>query len=337
MLIKTLKKAYCLLLFILFTFYTGYSQEKIQKKQFKYGVVNPEEFKLRASGKDSASSALVLFDVGECYFELDRNGRFVYVFERHIRYKINNKTAYDLANYQLELYRGSAQAKETLHYMEAATYNLANNKVLQTKIPKSGRFTEEYNEKYTLKKFSLPEVKENSIIEYKYKIVSDFIFTLREWKFQSEIPSLYSEYNIKVPEYMQYKISLSGYFPVQNTLNTDINANYLEGLPASANHTQYIALNIPAISREPYITTLEDYIPKLSFELKLTRFPDQILKDYNSTWPKVVKDLVGEDNFGGFIKKISNLRKLLSDIVGDEQDSLKKTEKIFSYVKQNIK
>jgi hypothetical protein len=69
------------------------------KREFKFGKIAPAEFETKASGQDSAASAIKLFDVGECYFELGpSSGGFVYVFERHIRYKILNKNGYDLAN-----------------------------------------------------------------------------------------------------------------------------------------------------------------------------------------------------------------------------------------------
>ncbi len=62
--------------------------------------------KIKANGADSAASAIVLFDVGRGWFELSpRTGDFMYVMERHVRYKIFNKDGYDYANLELEFYK----------------------------------------------------------------------------------------------------------------------------------------------------------------------------------------------------------------------------------------
>jgi len=50
------------------------------------------------------------------------------------------------------------------------------------------------NEAYSQKKFAFPNVREGSIIEYKYTMVSPYIFQLDDWKFQYEIPVKWSEF-----------------------------------------------------------------------------------------------------------------------------------------------
>jgi|GEM_PF-2319370 len=64
----------------------------------KFGKISPEEFSTTGFGKDSAAAAVKIFDIGEGSFEINpRTGNLDYVFERHMRYKIINKSAYDLA------------------------------------------------------------------------------------------------------------------------------------------------------------------------------------------------------------------------------------------------
>jgi len=69
------------------------------KKDYKFGKVLPSEFEIKPNSQDSSASAIKLFDIGNCYFEISStSGSFVYVYERHVRYKILNKNGYDLAN-----------------------------------------------------------------------------------------------------------------------------------------------------------------------------------------------------------------------------------------------
>lgn len=210
------------------------------KREFKFGKIAPTEFEVKATGQDSSASAIKLFDVGDCYFEVGPgSGGFIYVFERHIRYKILNKNGYDLANFKVELFKNSNSAKEDLNFMDAATYNMVDGKMVTSKLNKDAKFTEEFNKNYVIKKFALPNVKEGSIIEFKYKIKSDFIFTLRGWKFQSNIPTLWSEYNVKIPEYLTYKNNLSGYYHVDHPLHQNVNATYVPGLSSTAVYDKY--------------------------------------------------------------------------------------------------
>lgn len=308
-----------------------------QKKEFKFGKITPEEFLTKASGKDSAAAAIKLFDVGNCYFEYNETTGFRYVFERHLRYKILTKSGYDLANYKIGLYRASGSSKEDLYNMEAATYNMVDGKMVTSKITKDAKFTEEFNKNYTYKKFALPNVKEGSIIEFKYTIKSDFIFNIRGWSFQSDIPTLHSEYNVKIPEYFIYKTNFSGYLSVKRTKQESINATYVTGLTSIANYQQFVLDSVPALKDEAFITTLDDYIPMLEFELKATQFPNETYKDFNGTWPKIIKELADDENFGSFINKNAYAKSVLPTLLKGEKDTLAITKLIFDYVKNSIK
>ncbi|TKC10588.1 DUF3857 domain-containing protein [Pedobacter polaris] len=308
-----------------------------QKKEFKFGKIAPEEFQTKATGKDSAAAAIKLFDIGNCYFEYSENTGFKYVYQRHIRYKVLTKAGYDLANYKIGLYKSSGSSKEDLNGMEAATYNMVDGKMVISKITKDAKFTEEFNKNYTYKKFTLPNVKEGSILEFKYTIKSDFIFTLRGWSFQSDIPTLYSEYNVKIPEYFMYKTNFGGYIQVNRTKHETINATYVPSISSTATHDQYVLENVPALKDEAFITTIDDYIPSIEFELQGTRFPNEMYKDFNGTWPKIVKELADDENFGLFINKNSYAKSVLPTILKGEKDTLAMTKLIYDYVKSNIK
>lgn len=74
--------------------------QKNQKLEYKFGKILPQDFLINASGIDSAS-AIKLFDIGNCYFEISPISKsFVYVYERHIRYKTLTKL---ILNYQADI------------------------------------------------------------------------------------------------------------------------------------------------------------------------------------------------------------------------------------------
>lgn len=308
------------------------------KREFKFGKVLPAEFETKATGADSSASAIKLFDVGECYFELSPSTKdFVYVYERHIRYKILNKSGYDLANYTINLYKGSGSEKEDLNYMDASTYNLVDGKIVISKLNKDAKFSEAFNKNYTVKKFALPNVKEGSIIEFKYKIKSDFIFNLRGWRFQSDIPTLWSEYNVRIPEYLKYKNNFSGYYQIEHPVHETISATYVAGLNSNAQYDKYTVANVPALKDEPFVTTMDDYTPKIEFELKATQFPNDVYRDFNSSWPKIITNLAEREDFGLFINKNAYAKSVLPGILKGEKDTLVCLKLIYDYVKCNLK
>src|SRR5690606_25373469 len=165
---------------------------------------------------------------------------FTYVFRRHVRYKILTKSGYDLANLDIPLYRSSNTAKENIVSMSAATYNLEAGEIIESKLDKDAKFTEALDKNYTIKKYALPNVKEGSIIEFRYTIESDFIFNLRGWAFQGDIPTLWSEYSVRIPEYFQYKVNRGGYWPVERAVNKTETANYIPGLASMAQYTKWV-------------------------------------------------------------------------------------------------
>jgi hypothetical protein len=56
---------------------------------------------------------------------------------------------------------------DLVHNIEGITYNLENNKIVKTKLNKKNFFISKFSENRKSVTFTLPNVKEGSIIEYK--------------------------------------------------------------------------------------------------------------------------------------------------------------------------
>ncbi|MGY0041427.1 transglutaminase domain-containing protein [Pedobacter sp. NJ-S-72] len=312
---------------------------------FKYGKVGLNEFDIKPGGADSAAAAIKLFDAGNGYFEIGKGGGFIYVFEHHVRYKIINKKGYDLADQEVRLYRDGKGSEEKMEYINGATYNLNNGQIEVSKMTGDAKFTNRLDNKHIIKKYTLPNVKEGSIIEYRYKTKSDFTFKLDDWYFQDRYPTIFSHFSLTVPEYYIYKMIAGGYYEIirpksiENTQNMNItnDANRTEIISIKTIKTQYYLENIPAIKTESYITTLDDYISKIGFELDATNYPQSGYKPYTSTWPKIIKEMMDSENFGSFIQKKNPGKELIKEIVKDETTPEGKMNLVFNYVKNNIK
>ncbi|HKG08620.1 MAG TPA: DUF3858 domain-containing protein [Pedobacter sp.] len=337
------------LIFLLVTLIFGVSQtiiaqntttppKQIPEKVVKYGKISPEEFETKVTGSDSAASAVVLFDIGNAIFELSgQKLSFVYVLERHIRYKIISKTGYDYANLEIPLYN-DGDDESYLADMDGATYTMENGKMVTTKISKSSKFTERQDKNFTIKKFALPNVKEGSIIEFKYTIKSDFVGRLN-WYFQNNIPTLYSEYDVTIPQFFKYKIDQAGLIDIKPTreLGEQNMVSFYGGGTMETARTQFRVENVPALKVEKFVPTMQEYISKVEFELTSMRMPGQSFMDYSLTWPKIVTQLKDYNRFGGFLAPNDFVKKTLAKIITPDTKPDTVPFLIFDYVKNNIK
>jgi len=342
------KKIQLLLLILILGIIKVYAQNQSpDPKNLKFGKISPEEFETKITGVDSAAAAIKLFDIGTGYFEVSHNnGGLVYVFERRLRYKIINKNGYDLADLEIPLYHNNKGAEEKLTTLSGASYNLSNHEIVISKISNDAKFSSRLDKNRTIKKFTLPNVKEGSIIEYSYKTVSDFFFQLDDWYFQNHYPCKYSSFTITIPQYFIYKTSAGGYINIQQDKPAQVyqtlyipsdNTHNSYTVTAQALKIHYYAQDIPAIKNENYITTLDDYVSKIGFELNTVQYPNSTPKDYNSTWPKIIAELKEHEHFGGFIKNRIEDDQLLNGILKGEDDPELKMNLIYNYVKNNIK
>jgi len=336
-----------LCLFFLFFFKISTQAQTDKTKSFKYGKIDVQEFDTKVKGQDSAAAAIKLFDIGKGHFEISlSSGHFVYVFERHVRYKVNNKNAYDLADLEIYLYTNNRGREVKLSSIKGATYNLNNGKIETNKLAGEAKFSNKLDKNYIVKKFTLPNVKEGSILEYSYVTQSDFTYTLEDWYFQGAYPCKFSSLSITLPEYFHYKIAVGGYVDIRRADPEDFDETYIlpsqtgggsRTVTARASRSRYYAEDIPSIKDESYITTLQDYVSKIGFELASTTIPGSVYEDYSSTWPKVVTEMMKEEKFGTFIRRDNYEKGFVENIIKDAQDPEIKMNLIFNYLKYNMK
>ncbi len=302
------------------------------KAQNSYTVSN-SDLTLTKYENDSLANALVLYEFGKSHIE-DR--KFDLIFEFKQKLKILNREAFDKANITVYLYN-DGRSKETIDNIIATTYNIENGKITNTKLDKSQIFKEVYNDNYTLVKFSMPNIKAGSVITYSYKITSPFIYKYKPWRFQGEIPKLYSEYQTSIPANYEYSIKLVG------ELKLDKNEQKIKkycvdggnGTSADCTETVYVMKNIPAFIDESFMTTRDNYLSRIEYELKVVQGFDGTTNNITKTWDTTDKELKLDQSIGKQMKKKGLVKGLLNNDIILENDKLVKSKSIFEYVQQN--
>jgi hypothetical protein len=169
-------------IFILYSA-TCFSQKE---PNIKFGKIEAADFERKFYAIDTSAEAVIITDVGSTQIKGNKKGQFSLEFKRYTRIHILKKSGYDHATVEIPLYKND-ELEEELDDLKAVTYNYENGKVVESKLDvKTGVFKDKLNKSRLVKKFTLPNVKEGSIIEYEYKLTSDFLFNLQPWYFQGD-------------------------------------------------------------------------------------------------------------------------------------------------------
>ncbi len=351
------KKITCLLLAICCLPSVLFAQEKLK---IKFGKVALQDFEVNSVLVDSSTNAVVLADMGKSVFMANASDlTFSLIFTQKKRIKIINKNGFDAATITIPLYV-SNNKEEKLEDLDAVTYNTENGKLVQTKVEKSSVFTEKHSKNWIYKKFTFPALKEGSIIEYSYRVKSDFFFNLQSWTFQGQYPVLWSQYEAAIPEFFKYVTLSQGYgqFLVNKVERSNISFQFTEhiereggGLRGGAvtsginnfkidgtldEHT-WIMKDVPAIKEESYTTTVRNAVSKIEFQLNQVAFPNRLPTNYLDSWTKVASDLNENERFGLLIDRPNNwLDDDMNLLVKSGATPIEKAFKIYEFVKDNF-
>ncbi|MBU8891516.1 MAG: DUF3857 domain-containing protein [Bacteroidales bacterium] len=307
----------------------------------KFGNITAAEIKMTEYVNDKSAEAVVLFDAGKSHFVL--NNSFEVLFEKTKRIKILSEAGLEWAEVEIPYYHEGG-AFETIYDLEAYTYNFVNGKITKTKLNTKNCYDEKINRYWMVKKFAFPNVKEGSILEYRYKIKSQYVSQMRDWEFQSQIPVLRSEYEVRMIPFCNYTWLLQGAnkFDMQKSYEDRSRKRYFgppDGRGGNIYHDMVYIFgmkNIPAFKDEEYITSKNDYIIKLDFQLSNLYYLSGAKIDYLTTWPDLIEELSKKDDFGKYLKKSTKLAPKLIDLDAIEnKTSEEKFEFILNYVKAN--
>lgn len=92
--------------------------------------------------------------------------------------------------------QGSPRREEVLYSVSGRTHTLVGGNVETTELAQEALFLEQKTASMGVGKFTLPNVREGSVVEFSYSVRSDFLFTLNDWDFQRAIPVRWSEYKL---------------------------------------------------------------------------------------------------------------------------------------------
>jgi Domain of Unknown Function with PDB structure (DUF3857) len=295
--------------------------KKIKKEsEIVFGKIAPEDLKMTVYPLDSSAQAVVLATKGEISIESSYDEGLQVHFRKYRCVKLFKKAVFNQEGNIDIIYLNNSRNKY-LENLKAAVIQPDGTRRELTKKD----FVEEKNfADVRTKRFMFPNLTEGCIIEYEYELTTNNLVTLHDWEFQEDIPVRHSELWLKLPKNFQYTFLLSGR---QNLKRDTIGAEKI------------YADSIPALKKEGYITTMEDYMTQINFQLCRIEHYNGETEDYLSDWKKVSKDLVKNKYIGQqfLIKENYNdIWKVVKPLLVDAKTNEAKMKIIYEYLNSNV-
>jgi len=257
-----------------------------QKAPIKYGKVSKEDLEMKVYPSDTTAVAAILCDYG--YFNSNQ-----FSFVRTLRVKIFKKEGTSWGNQVFPVYSKAN--------IRGITYNLENGEIVESKLKSESIFRERVTEDYYRTRVAMPNVKEGSIVDIEF----NYNGLPNEWRFQEEIPVRWSELVIESSPYVTFRKNFFGFERLS------------ESTP-----TRWVAKEMPAFKKEPYMNSSKNYIAKYEIELLSIGFPPSsgnstgTYREYSTTWDAVNHRLNENSYFGNVLQGCAFLNNIAKEIKG---------------------
>ena len=193
---------------------------------------------------------------------------------------------------------------ESVEDIKATAFNLENGKVVKTSLKKSDVVWTKVDEHHFLAEFTVPNVKEGTVVEYEYRIHSQLFWELRDWYAQCEIPVVYAKLDMNIPNFLIFNIEDHGiqrltYTCTVGTLKYKVESDPLASpMSVSTNHYVYIGRDLAGMPKDDYVWNVQDYCAGITAELRQYRLRGMNQMDYARTWEQIDEMILNSDDLG---------------------------------------
>ena len=210
-------------------------------------------------------------------------------------------------------------ADESVEGIKATAFNLEGTKVVKTSLKKSSIVTTKTDDQNYEVAFTVPNVKEGTVIEYEYKIHSQLFWELHDWYAQCEIPVVYAKLDMNIPNYLIFNVEDHGiqrltYTCTQGSIQYKVESDPLANpMYVNTNHYVFEGRNLMGLPKDDYVWCVQDYWAGITAELKEYRLRGMNQMDYAKTWQQIDEMILNSDDLGIHMNDHSPLSKELKE------------------------
>ena len=310
-------------------------------QDFKFGTVSIKELNEKQCPIDSTADAAVLYSERKSYIDLDNDYGIVVrnVYTKRLKIYHKDGAKYARVDIPINIYK---MEKETVKNIKAYTYNLSGNKIVKTALKKSEIFREKTSEHIVTIKFTMPKIKDGSVVEWTYTRSNPFLHYINEIVLQEDIPIIKTKAQFSFPDGFNFRYYLKG--NRQYNIKKSVKKRIIEGRLYGEDVTWNVNENtlkieqdsVPALVEEPFCGNIQNYRRGIKFELIKIDLPG-IRKTYAIDWKDVVKTAYRNQDFGNQLKKKNYFKKDLKELSKIIPDYKHRLKFIFDFVKKRIK
>lgn len=326
-------KKYLTTLLICFAFINAYAQ----LTNFDLGQVRSEDFSSKYCPIDSTANAYVMNNKGEAYFSIvDGHVQIIYYY--YTKIKVTSSAGVKWGEIEIPYYDTNNYTDRVVD-IKAVSYNYDDMKLIKSDLSVTDIFDKKINSSWRMKKFAIPNVKTGSVIEYCYTVISDYVFDFRDWNFQWEIPVINSKFTTRMIPFYEYSFVLQGhqYSYKSGSKIDEYNDRNIGSVKFKDMIYDFEMKDIAAFKDEDFITSKDDYISKINFQLAKVTQLGGVVRNILTTWPELTKDLLEDDNYGKYIASSEKIgQKLFVDSIFKSLTNQQKFDSILNFVKSNI-
>lgn len=229
----------------------------------------------------------------------------------------SSASAFDEAGGSLMEDAAGTFTDESVEDLKATAFNLVNGKTVKTNLNKKDVKTTQIDTDRWQVSFTIPNVKEGTVIEYEYSIHSQLFYMLHDWYAQCEIPVVYACLDMDIPNYLIFNIEEHGIQRLSCKCVPGVLRYKLESDPLAApttvktNHYTCIGRNLKAMCKDDYVWNINDHCAGITAELKSYSLRGTMPLQYAVTWEQIDQMLLDDNAFGKQLDNHSPLRQEL--------------------------
>lgn len=306
-----------------------------ENPDYRFGKVSVDELNMTVYDKDPDADAVILYEDSKLYYQIGSG------LDRTVDYRIRIKILKAEGTRHADVgisFLDYGNLRENIVGLEAAAYNLVDGKIEKTPLKRQYIFTEQVDEHRKLLKFSIPEVREGTVIEYKFRQSSKILTSIPSFRFQHDIPVARSHMQASIPEFFKFNLNLKGYCQINVREGLSSGAIIERGEQFSFNIRNIVAsaTDIPALKREPFVWSLDDYRSMLEFELAQLALPFSMVENFTTSW-EGVNETLKESSFESHTRMNNPFREEVAAIKARQLAPAETAREILRLVQSKIK
>lgn len=335
------------------------STDDPNKFNFTYGEVKKIDFEAEVKDLSDEFNAIYILNRQNVFF-YDYVGPEKYLALQsrivHRRIRIENEEGLLYATKQIDMFKKEGLRKESLSFLQGATYNIIDGEIVKTELNEDAIFTTNPNEYYKSVSFTMPNVQVGSVIEYAYEIDSQTYF-IDDIYLQYEIPVIHAQTDIDFPKRATYNVVFNPRSSYKLNFNPTVFDKDILSLKIKAEdedefgtdvETQQLRINgktigfstkdIPALKPESLSGDSSKYKAKIMMNLAAILNDDgEVIEEFAVSWEDVATTIYDSDNFGRAIKSAGFYKNDFNNAIEGITDSKEKVNAIYNLVKSKVK